>query len=57
MTTENSEVFGLQLQKSTLERAIEIARLEEISLNEFIILALAEKITRMGEERQKRPST
>lgn len=56
MTIEPTEIFQLRLEQSTLERALEIATLHAIPLDEFIILALAEKITRTEEDTLGNPS-
>lgn len=40
-------VFALRLPKSTRLQASEIAKREGLSLNQFITLAVAEKLTRM----------
>lgn len=48
MTTESkSQVFPLRLPLSTRIQAAEIAEREGISLNQFITVAIAEKITRL----------
>jgi hypothetical protein len=40
-------VFQLRLPKSTHHTAVDMAKAENLSLNQFIALAVAEKITRM----------
>lgn len=39
--------FPLRLPRSTRERAIEVAQKEGLSLNQFITLAVTEKIVRL----------
>jgi predicted HicB family RNase H-like nuclease len=48
MTNNKVKTFPLRLPRSTQIEAGEIAAREGISLNQFIALAVAEKITRMG---------
>lgn len=43
----NSGTFPLRLPHSVRRQAIEIANIEGISLNQFITLALAEKMARI----------
>lgn len=43
---EESRSFSLRIPISMWARAAELARLEEISLNRFILLAIAENFTR-----------
>ena len=48
MTTESKfQVFALRLALSTRAQATEIADREGISLNQFILVALSEKIARL----------
>jgi hypothetical protein len=44
---EGAASFALRLPKSTRNSAAEIAKTEGLSLNQFIVLALTEKIVRM----------
>ena len=44
--SENLAVFPLRLPRSTHRQAIEIARSDGISLNQFISIAVAEMIVR-----------
>lgn len=41
------KLFPLRLPRSTRAQAYELARREGVSLNQFIVQAVAEKITRM----------
>lgn len=45
--TKRKQSFLLRLPLSTRERAVELAQQEGTSLNHFIALAVAEKISRM----------
>ena len=47
MPSKTPSGSGLQLPKSTRDRAINLARRERITLDEFITLAVAEKVARM----------
>ena len=47
MPERNHSSFALRLPRSTRFQANEIAKAEGISLNQFITLAVAEKITRL----------
>jgi hypothetical protein len=46
-TISNSAKFALRLPVSTRQLASELARLDGISLNQFITIAIAEKIVRL----------
>lgn len=45
--SKKTATFPLRLPKSTRLQAIEMARREGLSLNQFIALAVAEKIARL----------
>ena len=47
--------FPLRLPKSTRLQAVEIAKREGLSLNQFIVLAIAEKLTRLSMARESMP--
>jgi hypothetical protein len=47
MNTQNSKSYPLRLSTSMREQVTELARLDGISMNHFISLALAEKISRL----------
>ena len=53
--TENTKAttFPLRLPKSTRLQAVELAQREGLSLNQFIALAVAEKITRLEAAQEK----
>jgi predicted HicB family RNase H-like nuclease len=46
-STSSATVFPLRLPQSTRRMAVDIAIAEGLSLNQFIALAVAEKIVRM----------
>jgi len=46
--TKNDPSFTLRLPKSTRDKAMVLAEDEGVSLNHFIVLAVAEKIVRAG---------
>ena len=53
--TENTKAttFPLRLPKSTRLQAVDLAQREGLSLNQFIALAVAEKITRLEAAQEK----
>lgn len=53
--SRNPTVFPLRLPRSTRQEATEIAKREGLSLNQFITLAVAEKIVRIEQGPMLRP--
>jgi predicted HicB family RNase H-like nuclease len=52
---QHSKQFPLRLARSLREAADQMARREGISLNHFISLAVAEKVSRVGQEASSSP--